>query len=246
MLTILLRVLAGLLVLLALFIGVFYFVACGPLNGMQARQLAGMFEREAEEAGLTGHVSYQGGVGYKGVGEVIVRPDFADLDRAGVSRLIGLLQDQNGSGGVDVRRQASFFRLDGVSYSGAEHARDTVFDATAAFTGPGAPVAGVAFDRTGRMVTLRMPECADARCRLAAAAEVLPAYPELTRAQLEGTGGRSDDFVCLRLQFGQDRAQSVRACTAPTGEVDPDRLRAVLETGLSHEVLDTRPGTSAR
>ncbi|RSZ62341.1 hypothetical protein EAH68_09350 [Corynebacterium hylobatis] len=243
---ILLRVLAGLLVGLVLLIGGFYFVACGPLNGMQARQLAAMFERQAEEAGLSEHVSYQGGVGYKGVGEVIVRPDFAGLDRAEVSRLIGLLQDQNGSGGVDVRKQSSFFRLDGVNHSGAEHTRAAVFDATAAFTGPGTAVAGVAFDRTGRMVTLRMPDCADARCRLTVAADVLPAYPELTRAQLEGTSGRSDDFVCLRLQFGQDRAQGMRACTAPDEEVDPDRLRAVLETGVSHETWGAAPGTSAR
>ncbi|MCS5480214.1 hypothetical protein NYP18_11160 [Corynebacterium sp. YIM 101645] len=246
MLAILLRVLAGLLVALALFIGGFYFVACGPLNGMQARQLATKFEREAEEAGLAEHVSYQSGVGYKGVGEVIVRPDFEGLDRVGVSRLIGLLQDQNRSGGVDVRKQSNFFRLDGVNYSGAEHTRATVFDATAAFTGPGTPVAAVVFDRTGRMVTLRLPDCADSRCRLAAAAEVLPVYPELTRAQLEGTSGRSDDFVCLRLQFGQDRTQGMRACTAPDGEIDPDRLRTVLETGVSHEVLDTGAGTSTR
>lgn len=246
MMPVLLRVLAGLLVALALFIGVFYFVSCGPLNGLQARQLATMFERDAEEAGLSGRVSYESGVGYKGVGEVIVRPDFEGLDRAEVSRLIGLLQNQNRSGGVDVRKQSSFFQLDGVNYSGAEHTRAAVFDATAVFTGPGTPVAAVVFDRTGRMVTLRMPECADAQCRLTAASGVLPAYQEFTRAQLEGTSGRSDDFVCLRLQFGQDRAQSVRACTAPTEEVDPDRLWTVLETGVSHEVLDTRPGTSTR
>jgi hypothetical protein len=42
---------------LALFVGVVYFVACGPLNGMQAQQLASVFGRQAEEAGLDEHVS---------------------------------------------------------------------------------------------------------------------------------------------------------------------------------------------
>lgn len=241
-----LRVLAGLLLVLALLAGIVYFVACGPLNSMQARQLATMFEREAEEAGLSDHVSYTSQVGYKGVGEVLIHPDFEGLDRAGASRLIGLLQDQNRSGRIDVRKRASSFRIDGVNYSGAEHAHDTVFDATAAFTGPGTTVAGVSFDRTGRMVTLRMPECADAQCRLAAAADVLPAYPELTRAQLHSGNWRNDDFVCLRLEFGQERTQRMRACTALSEEIDPDRLRAVLEAGASHEVRAAAPGPSAR
>ena len=239
MLRIVLRVLAGLLAGLVLLIGGIYFVACGPLNGMQAQQLAAMFEREAEEAGLSDHVSYRSGVGYKGVGEVIIHPDFEGLDRAEVSRLIGLLQDQKRSGDTDVRKRAAAFELDGVNYSGAEHTRATVFDATAGFTGPGAAVERVTFDRLDRMITLRMPECADAGCRLNSAAEVLPAYAELTRAQLEGTSGRSDDFVCLRLQFGDDRTRGMRACTAPDEEIDPDRLRAVLETGDSHEAHQT-------
>lgn len=243
---ILLRILVGLLVALALLIGVFYFVSCGPLNSLQARQLATMFEREAAEAGLSEHVSYESGVGPKGEGEVLIHADFENLDRAATSRLIGLLQGQNRAGGIDVRKRSRFFQIDGVTYSGAEHTRQAVFDATATFTGPDTPVAAVVFDRTGRMVTIRLPECVDAQCRLATAADVFPAYPQLTRAQLDFGDWREDDFVCLRLQFGQDHAQGMRACTAPTDQVDPDRLRTVLETGVSYEVLDLGPGTSTR
>lgn len=240
------RVLLALLVGLALLIGGVYFVACGPLNGIQARQLASMFHRQAEEAGFDEHVSYTGQVGYKNVGEVLIHVDFEDLDRPTASRLIGLLQNQSRAGGTDVRKYAVSFELDGVRYSGAEHTRDTVFDTTVAFTGPGTAVAGVAFDRTGRMITLRMPECADAQCRLAAAADVLEVYPELTRAQLDSGSWRSDDFVCLRLQFGEEREQGMRACTALDEEIDPDRLRTVLETGTSHETWEASPGTSTR
>jgi hypothetical protein len=173
---------------------------------------------------------------------VIIHADFEGLDRAEASRLIGLIQDQDRSGGTDVRKLAAPFRIDGVFYSGAEHTRDTVFDTTAAFTGSGAAVEAVAFDRTGRMVTLRMPECADANCRLAAAAEVLPVYPKLTRTQLDSGDWRGDGIVCLRLEFGQDHAQGMRACTAVAGEIDPDRLRVVLETGVSHEAREAAPG----